>query len=46
MMGMLMLCLLCGEPFIGHTVKVYCGYEAECGTQFVDSLSIMIVDEE
>ena len=34
------------EPFIGYTVKVYCGYEAECGTQFLDSLSIMIVDEE
>ena len=34
------------EPFIGHTVKVYCGYEAECGTQFVDSLSIKIVNEE
>ena len=34
------------EPFIGHTVKVYCGYEAECGTQFIDSLSIMVVDEE
>ena len=34
------------EPFIGHTVKVYCGYEAECGTQFVDSLSIRIVNEE
>ena len=37
MMGMLMLCLL-WEPFIGYTVKVYCGYEAECGTQFVDSI--------
>ena len=24
------------EPFIGHTVKVYCGYEADCGIQFVD----------
>ena len=34
------------EPFIGHTVKVYCGYEAECGTQFVDSLSIKIINEE
>ena len=34
------------QPFIGHTVTVYCGYEAECGTQFVDSLSIKIVNEE
>ena len=34
------------QPFIGHTVTVYCGYEAECGTQFVDSLSIRIVNEE
>tara|TARA_B100000287_G_scaffold135760_1_gene127736 strand:- start:30 stop:452 length:423 start_codon:yes stop_codon:yes gene_type:complete len=34
------------EPFIGQTVKVYCGYEAECGVQFVDSLSIRIVNEE
>ena len=34
------------EPFIGHTVKVYCGYQAECGFQFVDSLSIRIVNEE
>ena len=34
------------EPFIGHTVKVYCGYEAECGTQFIDSLSIKVVNEE
>ena len=34
------------EPFIGHTVKVYCGYEAECGVQFLDSLSIRIVNEE
>ena len=28
------------EPFIGHTVKVYCGYETECGTRYFDSLSI------
>ena len=34
------------QPFIGHTVTVYCGYEAECGTQFVDSISIRIVNEE
>ena len=37
------------EPFIGHTVKVYCGYEGEnneCGVQFLDSLSIKIVNEE
>ena len=34
------------QPFIGHTVTVYCGYEAECGAQFVDSLSIRIVNEE
>ena len=34
------------QPFIGHTVKVYCGYEAECGTQFLDSLSIKVVNEE
>ena len=34
------------QPFIGHTITVYCGYEAECGTQFVDSLSIKIVNEE
>ena len=33
------------EPFIGHTVKVYCGYETECGTQFVDSLSIVVNEE-
>ena len=34
------------EPFIGHTVKVYCGYQADCGTQFIDSLSIVVIDRE
>ena len=34
------------QPFIGQTVKVYCGYETECGVQYVDSLSIRIVNEE
>ncbi len=34
------------EPFIGYTVKVYCGYLDDCGVQQVDSLSISIVNEE
>jgi len=34
------------EPFIGYTVKVYCGYSDECGVQHVDSLSISVVNEE
>ena len=34
------------EPFIGHTVKVYCGYETECGTRYLDSLSIKVINEE
>ena len=34
------------EPFIGYTVKVYCAYEDQCGVQYVDSLSISIVNQE
>ena len=34
------------QPFIGHTIKVYCGYQADCGTQFLDSLSIVVIDRE
>jgi len=34
------------EPFIGHTVKVFCGYQDDCGVRYVDSLSISIVNEE
>ena len=34
------------QPFIGYTVKVFCGYQDECGVQYVDSLSIRIVNEE
>tara|TARA_B100000131_G_scaffold101338_1_gene98351 strand:+ start:756 stop:1178 length:423 start_codon:yes stop_codon:yes gene_type:complete len=34
------------EPFIGYTVKVLCGYQDECGVQYVDSLSISIVNQE
>ena len=34
------------EPFIGYTVKVYCGYSDLCGVQHVDSLSISIVNQE
>ena len=34
------------EPFIGYTVKVYCAYQDQCGVQYVDSLSISIVNQE
>ena len=34
------------EPFIGYTVKVFCAYQDECGVQYVDSLSISVVNEE
>ena len=33
------------EPFIGYTVKVFCAYQDQCGVQYVDSLSISIVNE-
>ena len=34
------------EPFIGYTVTVYGGYTDECGVQHVDSIKVLIVDEE
>ena len=34
------------QPFIGYTVKVFCGYQDECGVQYMDSLSIRIINEE
>ena len=34
------------EPFIGHTITVYCGYTDLCGVHHTDSIKITIVNEE
>jgi len=34
------------EPFIGYTISIYGGYTDECGVQHVDSIRVLIVDEE
>jgi len=34
------------ESFIGKTITIYGGYYDECGTQFVDSVKVLVVNNE
>jgi len=34
------------EEFIGHTITIYGGYTDDCGHHYVDSLKVMVVNDE